>query len=164
MKKALLCVALLGVWMSSTAQMCTKEIVFSKDFYTQPKTALYETDRASVLQAAQKTLEQLGYAINQVDDYRGRIITGWRPVESDSHYANLFERRDYGVSDGAYYQLIVDLSSQGSKIKVAVSTTVKTIAGKLESSGKVEKRILARLDDQLRSPQIHMSNVGVKNR
>lgn len=164
MRKPILTLALLGVWMSATAQLCTKEIVHSKDYYTQPRTGLFETDQPSVLQASQKILENLGYSIHQVDEYRGRIITGWRPTEADSHYAKLFERKDYGVSDGAYYQLIMDLSQQGSKIKVAISTTVKSIAGKLESDGKVEQRVIARLEDELRSPQIQMSNVGIKKR
>ena len=49
-------------------------------------------------------------------------------------------------------------------IKVTYSPTVKTIVGPLESSGVIEKRLLTQLHDYLRSPQIEMTNVGVKKK
>ena len=81
-------------------------------------------------------------------------------------YSNnfFFERRDYGLTDGAYYQLVVDIMEEGSQMKVAVSTTIKSIAGKMKTSGKVEKRILKQLKNYLRAPQIQMTNVGVKKK
>ncbi|MBI2340851.1 MAG: hypothetical protein HYU99_10900 [Deltaproteobacteria bacterium] len=157
-------VFLLFLWFFSTGQTCTKEIVYGKDYYTLPKHAWFLNDKETVMKAVQRALEHLGYEINNTDEEKGRFITGWRPVEGDSHYYNLFGRRDYGITDGAYYQMTVDLTQEGSQIKVAVGTTVKTIVGKLESAGKVEGRVIAELETYLRPPQIEMTNVGVRKK
>lgn len=149
-------------WTSFSGQLCTKKMVYSKDYNASPWSARFQEDRANVMDAAEKALKQFGYEILTKDDQR--LVTGWRPVEGDSHYAKLFDRRDYGVSDGAYYQMTIDVMEEGSRMKVLVGTVVKSIAGPLESSGKVEKRILNQMQDTLRSPQIEMSNVGVEKK
>lgn len=164
MFRALYIIFFLLLWFGSTGQTCTKEIVYGKDYYTQPKTAWFSNDQATVMTAVQKTLEQLGYQLHNIDNEKGRIVTGWRPVEGDSHYFNLFGRRDYGISDGAYYRLTVDLAQEGSQIKVAVGTTIKTVVGKLETTGKLERRIIDQLETYLRPPQIEMTNVGVRKK
>ncbi|MBI4411696.1 MAG: hypothetical protein HY541_04350 [Deltaproteobacteria bacterium] len=157
-------VFLLFLWLVSTGQTCTKEIVYGKDYYTQPKTAWFSNDKATVMASIQKTLERFGYQIHNIDEEKGRITSGWRPVEGDSHYFNLFGRKDYGISDGAYYRLTVDLAQEGSQVKVAVGTTIKTVVGQLETSGKLERRIIDQLETYLRPPQIEMSNVGVRKK
>ena len=151
-------------WCFFSAQMCTKDIVYGRDFYTNSVHETFSNDKASVMASVQKTLDKMGYAVNVVDESKGEVITGWRPVEAESHYVKLFERRDYGAADGSYYQLTVDLSDVGSKIKVAVGTKVKTIVGKLETTGRVENRFLDQLRNDLRSPNVELTNVGVKNK
>lgn len=151
-------------WTSFSGQLCTKKMVYSKDYYTNPWKAHFDADQASVFKTVEKTLNRFGYELTVKDEVKGSFVAGWRPVEADSHYVNLFDRRDYGVSDGAYYQLTVDLSQEGSRVKVLVATTVKSIVGPLLSSGKVEKRILLQLQDYLRSPQVEMTNVGVEKK
>lgn len=152
------------LWFGLTGQLCTKDIVYSRDYYTQPKSVSFEVDRQSLIEVLQKTLERNGYQILNIDEYKGRLTAGWRPVEADSHYAKLFERKDYGITDGAYYQLVIDLIEEGSKIRVSLSTTVKSIAGPLETTGKVEKKLITQLEDLLRPPQIEMTNVGVRKK
>ena len=164
MLKTIGALSLLFLWFGSTGKTCTKEIVYGKDYYTQPKTARFSNDQATVMAAVQKTLEQFGYQIHNIDESKWRLTTGWRPVEGDSHYYNLFGHRDYGISDGAYYRLTVDLAQEGSQIKVAVGTTIKTVVGKLETSGKLERRIIDQLETYLRPPQIEMTNVGVRKK
>lgn len=164
MKQFLQIAIITFIWLTFSAQLCTKEIVHGKDYYTQPMSASFSTNQETALEALNKALTKYGYEILNTDESKGRITTGWRPVEVDSHYLYIFGNKDYGVSDGAYYQLIVDLFQEGPKIKVSVSTTVKTIVGQLKSSGKVEKRILNQLADYLRSPLIKMTNVGVENK
>ncbi len=164
MKRSFYSIAILFFWLSFSGQMCTKEIVYSKDFYTTPQKAYFQTEKVELLTTIQTVLERLGYEMQSVDKEKGNMVTGWRPVEGDSHYFDLFGTRDYGTSDGAYYQLLVDVTEEGGNKKVAIATKVKTIVGKLESTGKVEKRILSQLEDLLRSPQIEMSNVGVRKK
>lgn len=163
MKRVLFNLILVACWMSLSGQLCTKKIVYSRDFFTQPVVRDYEHNRATVWDAVQSTLERMGYPINRLEG-EGRIETGWLPVEADSHFVNLFERKDYGLTDGTYYQVIVDMEESGSILRVAISTTVKSIVGKVESTKKIERRIFRQLDDVLRSPQIEMTNVGVTKR
>lgn len=151
-------------WTIFSGQLCTKEIIYAKNYFTQPYKAYFQTDKASVIKAIEKTLDRFGYEIQHLNEEKGSFITSWRPVEGDSHYFNLFGRKDYGMTDGAYYQLTVDTYQEGNQLKVTVGTTVKTIVGKLHSSGKVERKVIAQLNDYLRSPQIEMTNVGVKKK
>lgn len=164
MNKAGIALGLLVLWFATTGELCTKAIVYGKDYHTKPYAQLYPYNRETLLEGAKKTLEQQGYGINYVDEAKGQIVSGWRSVEGDSHYYNLFGRKDYGVTDGAYYQMVIDFLTEGSKVRVTASTTTKSIAGRFHSSGKVEKRFHAQLADYLRSPLIEMTNVGVDNR
>ena len=152
------------IWISFSAQTCTMVIVHGKDHATQPYKASFQSDRGSILAAAKKSLEDKGFQILTYEETPGKIVTGWRPVAADSHYFNLFGRKDYGVSDGAYYQLFVDLIDEGNQTKVLISTTTKNIVGKLESSGKIEKAVISDMEVLLQSPQIEMTNVGVSKK
>ena len=163
-QKILIVVFCLSSWFFLSAQGCTKKIVYGKNYNTIPSKAYYSTDKASVMDALKRVLENNSYEILSFESEAGRILTGWKSVESDSHYFDLFGRKDYGATDGAYYQLIGDVLSDGSQIKVLVSTTVKSIAGKLETNGVVERRVLKQLNDLLRSPQIEITNVGVEKK
>lgn len=165
LKLGLQIMGLLLFWTSLSGQMCTKVIAYGRDYNTYPFKAYYSsTDLATVGDTLQKLLERLGYPVSYVDESKSHFITSWQPVEAESHYFKLFNRRDYGAADGAYFQLYVDLSEEGGQIKTLVSTKVKTIVGKLESSGKVEKSILEALQNALRTPQIELNNVEVKNK
>ncbi|MBX7147622.1 hypothetical protein K1X76_00930 [bacterium] len=156
---------LVCVWFTLfSGQLCTKVMVYGKDFNSVSTSAVFRNGRTEILEAVQKGLEALKYQVTVVDAEAGSVKSGWKPVEVDSHYFNLFERRDYGGADGAYYKMNVDLIEQGDSTKVVISTTVKSLIGRLESTGNVERRLKEYLEDALRSPNIEMTNVGVKNR
>lgn len=163
-KNVLVFVCCFSIWFFLNAQGCTKKIVYAKNYNTQPYKAYYMTDKSTVMDAVRKVLENSNYAIHDINPESGRIITGWKPVESDSHYFDLFGRKDFGTTDGSYYQLIVDLMPETSRIKVLVSTTVKSITGKLETNQVVERRFIKQLDHLMRSPQIEITNVGVEKK
>lgn len=152
------------VFVALCAIRCTSVMVYATDHTTEAVTKKYTGDAMTVYEKSKKALENLGYDITSADDYQYQITTGWRPVKSDSHYLELFKRKDYAASDGSYYQLAVNCVSEGSYTRVDVKTTVKSAAGKLSSSKSLEKSFLSRLDDALRSPQIQVTNVGVENR
>lgn len=164
MQKVLILIGVVFISFSFSAQTCTKEIVYGRDYYTTPKKAYFQADRTEMMESIQKALEQQGYEVQNIDESKGRVTSGWRAVEVDSHYFDLFGRKDYGSSDGAYYQVMVDLMEEGAQTKILVSTKVKTIVGKLESSGKVERRLLETIEDFLRPPQIELTNVGVRKK
>lgn len=151
-------------WTFATAQGCTKVLVYGKNYDTDPRKLIFSNSREDVLAAVKKTLDRHGYQIHYQDEETGRFITGWKSTEAESHYFNLFERKDYGVADGAYYKLVVNVMPENRYQKVLVSTTVKTITGKLESSGKLEAKLLNQMKDYLQAPQIEMTNVGVEKK
>lgn len=157
-------ILLLGAWFSTTGQLCTKEIVHGKDYDTAPRESSFSTNLSTATEAVRKSLERYGFKIEYVDESRGHFESGWRPVEVDSHYVPLFRRKDYGVTDGAYYKLMVDILEDGPEVRVLVSTKLKSIAGSMKSDGKVERRILDQVAHYLRSPQIEMTNVDVKRK
>jgi hypothetical protein len=148
----------------SSANMCTKVVAYGSDANTPLVTQSYYSNLQTVREQSEDVLLNLGYEISSVDTSSNRITTGWRPVTSDSHYMVLFKHKDYSAASGAYYQMIIDMTDASPSVRVSVSTTVKSVAGKLSSSEVLENKFLTRLDDQLRSPQIEMTNVGVKNR
>lgn len=161
MNRSLVLIFVLFSWFSLTGELCTKALVYGKDYRTQPKAELYENGFNEVMETTVKTLENMGYKVHHIDEAKGQVVTGWMPVESDSHYFDLFGRKDFGASDGAYYQLIVDFFQVGSKVKVSISTVAKTIVGRLHTNNKLERKIHRQLADLLRAPQIQMTNVGV---
>lgn len=152
------------MWFSMTGQLCTKKIVYGKDYYTTPYVVYFRASRQQVFDATQKNLELLGYELNQVDMFNGKLSTGWKPVSADSHYFDYFGRKDFGFSDGAYFQLVVHITDSGNDIKVSVSTLIKSISGPLKSSLKLEKQLVQKLKNNLRSTQIEMTNVGVEDK
>lgn len=143
---------------------CTKVVVLATDHATHPVSKRYAGDPMTLYEKSKKVLPAMGYEIVSTDDYQYQITTGWRPVTSDSHYLSLFNRRDYAAGDGAYYQLILNVVSEGSYSRVDVKTNVQAAAGKLSSAQRLERDFLVRLDDAARSPQIQVTNVGVENR
>ncbi len=141
---------------------CTKVIAYGAVSETKPVTHTYLSNIQTTQKQTQRALVSLGYQIMDTDESRNRILTGWVPTTSDSHYLEYFNRRDYGAGAGSYYQLVADVFQEGNQVKVSVCTTIKSISGKLTSSRVVEKRLLAKLDDFMRSPQIVITNVGMQ--
>jgi hypothetical protein len=147
-----------------SANMCTKVVAYGTDSYTPSVNKSYYSNLQTVLDQSDAVLKNMGFAVNSTDESRNRITTGWRPVSSDSHYLTLFGRKDYSAASGSYYQLVIDIADSTPQIRVSVSTAVKSMSGRLTSSQVIENTFLSKLDDQLRSPQIEMTNVGVKSR
>lgn len=153
-----------AIWIFVSANMCTKVVVYGKDYMTEPVVREYSVDLTTALDKAQKAAQSLGYEVLRTDESLNRVTMGWKPVKSDSHYMDLFKRPDYAANTGSYYQLIVDFKESGSKVIVSAITKLKTVAGGLKSSHVVENEYLSRLDDLLRSPQIDITNVGMEER
>jgi hypothetical protein len=143
---------------------CAKKLIYGKNFYTTPVYKYYTADKKIAFDSVHEMLKDMGYQILRRDPERGQIITGWRPTGADSHYIEVFDRKDYGIADGAYYQVIVDIADSGLETKVAISTQVKSIAGPLESSGIIENKVLKELENVFRAPKIELTNIGVENR
>lgn len=152
------------LFLVATAQMCTKVVTYGRSTSTDVVTRSFAVDMTTALNETQKAMTTLGYQVLSVDESRNRVTAGWRPTTSDSHYMDLFGRKDFAAATGAYYQLVADFSDDAGKVKVSLSTTVQSVAGKLSSSKIEEEKFFNKLEDYLRSPQILMTNVGVQGR
>ncbi|MCP5463973.1 MAG: hypothetical protein H7A33_03010 [Deltaproteobacteria bacterium] len=145
-----------------TAGMCTKVVAYGTDNHTDPVAKEYSSNLPIVMEQAEKAFTTLGYDVVRVDNDFGRLRSGWRATAPDSHYLLLFDRKDFSANAGAYYQLLVDVKEEAGKVRVSVSTVVKSISGELLSNHVAEKDFLTLLSRYLRSPQIIMTNVGVE--
>lgn len=157
-------VAMIALSLFFSAGMCTKVAVYGTDTRTDPVSKIYNSDSYSSGENIQKAIESLGYAVTRAEDTATRFTTAWTSVPPGSHYLNLFNRKDYSASQGSYYQLIIEVTDLSPRMRVSVSTQIKSVSGKLSSAHVIENKVLARIDDFLRSPQIEMTNVGVTNR
>lgn len=156
--------AFISLLLFFSAGMCTKVAVYGTDTRTDAVSKIYNADLYSSADRIQKAIESLGYATTRADDTATRFTTAWTSVPPDSHYMNLFNRKDFSASQGSYYQLIVEVTDLSPRMRVSVSTQIKSVSGKLTSARVLENKVLARIDNFLRSPQIEMTNVGVTNR
>ncbi|MBU0505788.1 MAG: hypothetical protein ABII18_00820 [bacterium] len=143
---------------------CTKVIAYGAKNQTKPLTQSYSSNVSIAMTQAEKALESLGYRVLRTDESRNRLTTGWVATTSDSHYLEMFKRADYGGSAGSYYQVVCDVYEKGPKVEVSVSTIVKSISGQLKSSKVVERKVVKRVDEFMRSPQIVITNVGMQER
>lgn len=164
MKKLFNFTLLLGLFWGLSAGMCTKVVAYGTTVQTDAVMADYSSSVETTMESAKKALESLGYSVLDEDLLQRRITTGWVPTTSDSHYLPLFKRKDYGASVGGYYQLIIDFTEDASKIRVTAYTKVQSVSGSLSSSHVEEKKLLTRLGNHMRSPQIVITNVGVQER
>jgi hypothetical protein len=143
---------------------CTRVMVIASDHATDPVVRRYTGGPDLLFTRSLKILETMGYDTPITDNVQFKITTGWKPVGSSTHYLTIFNSKDYGASDGAYYQMQLSVVPEGAYSRVEVRTNVKSVAGKLSSANVLEKAFLERLDDASRSPQIQVTNVGVTNR
>lgn len=163
-KNKFLFLILFSVWLTQTGMSCTKDLVYSKDYVTKPYVDHFKSGPETVGIALSKVLQSEGFSIAEGADNTKQIVTGWKPTEVDSHYFNLFNRRDYGTSDGAYYQVIANITPETGGSQVELTTKVKTIVGRMDSSGVVERQTFKKLADAIRPSTFEMTNVGIKTR
>lgn len=126
----------------------------SRTFDATPNDAYY---------AVRWALKTDGYNITKEDLDNGIVVSSWLASKVDSFYIDPFgpEHKDYGVN-GAYYKLEVKITPDGGKTRVEVVPHVKCIYPNLKSSHKEEKRVLKRVADYLRKPDINVTNIGIE--
>lgn len=143
---------------------CTKVVVYGTDNITESRSQRYVSSKSELFHQCLRVLDQMGYNLNEINEDQGMIVTGWRPTDSSSHYLLLFNHKDFSANAGAYYQLMLKVEELGPHASVDVSTKVRSVSGKLSSHHDIEKKVLTKLSDFMRSPQIEISNVGQKDK
>ncbi len=141
---------------------CAHPAYEGREVTTETFSRQFTTDANQAYYGVRWALKTDGYAITEEDLQNGMVKTGWLATKVDSHYMNVFGRRDYGVN-GGYYMLDVQLTPlDGGQTEVSVTSHVRSMMSNLKSSGIEEKKILKRIADYLRSPNVKVTNIGIE--
>lgn len=143
---------------------CAKPMLDAKTHQMPNVSRDFKTDANQAYYAVRWALKTNGYAIANEDLQNGIITSGWLDSPVDAFYTTPFGHRDYGAN-GAYYQLVINIVPQdGGMTKVEITSRVKSIVSHLQSSGKVEKKILKKISDYLRTSDINVTNIGMEEK
>jgi hypothetical protein len=154
-------VLLVGVLSLLTVVLgCNRVVVRSRDVLMTPLVKNLKADYRTVFNASRTVLENMEYKIQYVNEDEGTLKTGWMSTTIDSHYVEVFDRPDYGVTN-AYYHLAIGIQSVGEGTRISVSAPLRTVVGNMHSSHVIEKKFLSKLADLLRPADIEITNVGV---
>lgn len=152
---------ILGLVAISFLGACNKAILYSRDKAMPPVSQTFKTSTPDAFKAVREVVKNMGYKIEREDEKQGSLITGWLSTKTDSHYIDLFDKRDYGTI-GAYYRLEVRVTDQEGKALVEIAAPTRSvISGRLKSSHIEEEKVLAKVTDLLRREDFEMTNVGV---
>ncbi len=143
---------------------CAKPALYGKIQRVAPVKRDYTATYEDLFKAAEWALSERGYSIEEKSLERGTLVTDWTPATPDSHYVEVFNRRDYGTV-GAYHHL--DLSifkspSQGDKIQVAVRSVSKSLVSRLRSTQREENKVLDLIQNALRGKEVEITNLGIE--
>lgn len=139
---------------------CAKPLLYGK---VQKVAAVRESFAYSydeVYAATLWALEQEGYSIEESSKERGTIITDWTPSTPDSHYVEVFGRRDYGTTASYYHLDIALYQDDQKKIQVVVRSVAKSVVTRLFSTQIEEHHVIDRIQNYLRGRDIDLTNLG----
>lgn len=160
MKTLNIIVALLSLFI---VQACSHPIMDAKESTTAIVSKNFETDANQAYYAVRWALKTSGYSITNEDLQNGTVTSSWLTTKVDSHFIAPFDRPDYGVN-GAYYRLEIKIAPEtGTNLtRVEITSRVKSMIPRLRSSETEEKRILSKISDYLRRPDIRVTNLGIE--
>lgn len=144
------------------ASGCTK--VYRTAQPTQPKFIKrnFSNSPNDLYYALRWALRTYGYPIAEEDLQNGVIRSHYVPVKAYSHYVRAFlDREDYGAS-GAYHQLEVRLVPQEGETLVQIGSRIQSVATPMVSRGTEENMILKKVADYLRSSDVQVTNIGLR--
>jgi len=141
---------------------CGKPRLFGKEMAVHPIKKTFPVDPKAAFTATKEALEFNGYEVQKEDDKATSLETHWQPTSSDSHYVIVFNRPDYGTV-GAYHKIVVKISPKGTnQSEVEIYSQAQSIISNLVSSGAEENKILTKIADFTRKPNIEVTNVGLQ--
>lgn len=141
---------------------CNKVILHSRDKDFDPAVKTFSAPPEDAFNAAKEALLSRGYKISREDKSDNTLKTAWLSTKADSHYLDLFDRKDYGTV-GAYFRIVVHVTDKNGKSEVEISAPIRSIVtGRVRTSYYEEKRIFAKMTDLLRKDDFEITNVGVE--
>jgi len=142
------------------AASCSKPLAVAHMDNTQYFTRSYAAVPNDTYYGVRWALKETGHSVAEEDLPAGIIKTAWVPVSSNSHYVEIFNRRDYGVTN-SYYHLDIRLTDESGRTRVKIASHAKTMVNNLRSAGVVEYAILNHIGDYLRKSSPNLTNLGI---
>ena len=140
---------------------CSKPSLYGTKQPNEPVIRYYKVPAADVFRATKEALSYRGYSLKQVDEENLSLETYWQPTIADSHYVEVFNRRDFGTV-GAYYRMEVKVTPQGEGSSVSIRNVAKSLIINYKSSRRDEHRLFDKIDDFTRRRDIQVTNIGLE--
>ena len=159
-------IALLAVMLVAAISLssCSHPMAEAKERALVKVARTYNTDANEAYYAVRWALKTSGYSITSENLQDGVVMSSWLASKVDSFYVDPWGGHpDFGA-DGAYYRLEVRIvpTDDSSKTRVEVISHVKSLIAHLHSSEIYEKKILSKVSDYLRNPDLKVTNLGAE--
>jgi uncharacterized lipoprotein len=140
---------------------CSKPALYGTLQENKAIAKYYSVPPEEAFRAAKEALVYLGYSIKQEDNENKTLETFWQPTTADSHYVDVFGRKDYGTV-GAYYRFLVKVTPRQNGSEVSVVNAAKSFISNLKASRHEEARLFDKINDFTRKRDIQVTNVGLQ--
>lgn len=155
-------VTVMAAFSLSVLAACSRPLVQGRDREMEPLTRSYQASSLAVFDGAEEALEDMGYKVEYANKYDGVLRTGWQSTTIDSHYIELFDRADYGTNGSYYYLALRIEEKEPGKSTVTITAPIRGIIGiPMKSSHRIERKVLSRIEDNIRPADIEVTNIGV---
>lgn len=149
--------------LSGVAAGCAKPLADAKTYTMKPVVRVIPSDPNTIYYGIKWAMDEMGYPLGEEDLVGGVVESKWVPVGAASHYVDVFKRKDYGATDGAYYKMnirIIPGVAGGSEVRAW--TEVKSLVINVKSTGDKERTILQKIAEHSRGNMIKVTNIGVE--
>lgn len=159
----LICALGLGSGILGLGFGCVHPLAESKNYTMEPVSHVIPADANTIYYAIKWAMGECGYPVGQEDLAGGVVESKWVPVGAASHYVDMFKRKDYGGTDGAYYKMVIRIipGVEGGS-KVEAQTEVEAIVTNVKSTGDKEREILEKIAEHARGYSLKVTNLGVE--
>ena len=140
---------------------CSKPKLYGTLQNSEKLVRYYQADPDETFRAVKQALLFQGYSLKKVDEESRSLETYWQPTTSDSHYVEVFGRKDFGTV-GAYYRIQVKVEEWNNGSRVSLVNVANSIISNLKSSYREEDRVLTKVDDFTRRRDIQVTNIGLQ--
>jgi hypothetical protein len=142
---------------------CAHPLAEGKVYPMEPLSRIIPSDANTIYYGIKWAMNELGYPAGPEDLAGGVVESKWVPVGAGSHYVKIFNRKDYGATDGAYFKMILRIipGVEGGS-KVVAQTEVNSLIVNVHTTGDKERAMLEKIAEHSRGYTIQITNLGVE--
>lgn len=140
---------------------CSKPSLYGSTMENPPLIQYFNVPPQEAFRAAKESLLFRGYSIKQENPEDLSLETYWQATTADSHFVEVFRRKDYGTV-GAYYRLYVKVTPRHSGSAVSITNVAKSFISNVKSSQREETEVMEKIADFTRKRDIQVTNIGLQ--